>query len=153
MWAANVQYENSCPMKCFSLVHNRLESVYPLCLSHGHQLCSWCLLGTAVSLQLWGIFNTILPCAFKEAVMSCNWGHIIIVWIPESDVRGKRKLANSQTKRAKVTVELAETQIDLKTFLSLFPLSFLKKVRCPGLLPLAYLIMSCNLLSLSNCRH
>ena len=53
--------------------------------------------------------------------MSCNRGHVIIVWILESDVRGKRKLANSQTKRAKVRGRLAEAQIGLKTFLILFP--------------------------------
>lgn len=59
--------------------------------------------------------------------MSCNRGHVIIVWILESDVRGKRKLANSQTKRAKVRGRLAETQIGLKTFLTLFTL-FLKSI-------------------------
>lgn len=51
-------------------------------------------------------------------------GRVITVWILESDVRGKRKLANSQTKRAKVRGRLAETQIGLKMFLILFPFSF-----------------------------
>ena len=62
------------------------------------------------------LFNTTLPCAFEEAVMSCNWGRIIIVWIPESDVRGRGKLAHSQNQWEQRLGELAEAQVDLKTF-------------------------------------
>lgn len=108
----------------FRLPFAVLEFVYPFCVSRGHRLCSWCSLESAARLQLWGSFNTVLPCAFEEAVMSCNRGHVIIAWILESDVRGKRKLANSQTKSAKVRGSLAEAQYGLKTFLLLFHFFF-----------------------------
>lgn len=55
----------------------------------------------------------------QKPVMSCNTGCVISVWIVESDVRGKRKLVKFQTKRAKVKVSLAATQIAIKTFLFL----------------------------------
>lgn len=78
-------------------------------------------------------------------------GHVIIVWILESDVRGKRKLANSQTKGAEVRGRLAETQNGLKTF-PILSLSLKAQLLRPNgftsdrmLLPLAYLIMSCDL--------
>lgn len=86
----------------FRLPFTILEFVYPFCVSRGRRRCSWCSLESAARPQLWGSFNTLLPCALEEAVMSCNRGHVIIAWILESDVRGKRKLANSQTKSAKV---------------------------------------------------
>lgn len=44
-FAAGKKNYESCPRKCFSLVHNCVEFVYPFCLSHAaHQLCSWCSL-------------------------------------------------------------------------------------------------------------
>lgn len=46
----SILLENSCPRNYISPPHNSLEFVYPLRLSHGHQLCSWCALETAVSL-------------------------------------------------------------------------------------------------------
>lgn len=57
-------------------------------------------------------------------------GYVIALWVLESDVRGKRKLANSQTKRAKVRGRLAETQTGLMTFpyFFFFPCSFLKSI-------------------------
>ena len=77
-----------------------------------------CAAGLAVAVCRWlrGLFNTALPCEFEEAVMSCNWGRIIIVWIPQSDVRGRRKLAHSQNQWEQRLGALAEAHNGLKTF-------------------------------------
>lgn len=105
--------------------------MYPLCVSHGHQLCSWCSLESAARLHLRGSFNTVLPCAFEEAVMSCNRAHVIIVWILESDVRGKRKLAPSQTWGAKVRRQVGRGPERLKDFPSSVSLFLFLKASLP----------------------
>lgn len=111
----------------YASIHLAQDNVFP-CVIAVWILCICCVSPSDTSCAadaLWcRIFNTISPCAFKEAVMSCNLGHVIIVWILRSDVTGKGKLANSQTKRAKVRGRLAETQTGLRTFLIIFPFDF-----------------------------
>lgn len=109
---------------CSITVRTCLWPSWSLCIHFVSPMDTSCAAGAHWKVQRGCSFNTTLPCAFEEAVMSCNRGHVIIAWILESDVRGKRKRANSQTKRAKVRGRLAEAQNGLKTFLLLFHFFF-----------------------------
>lgn len=111
-----------------------MSALDPLSLSHGHQLrnCRRLLGKLQRARRREVFFNTTLPRVFKEPLMSCKRGRVIIVWIPESDVRGKGKLANSQTRRAEVRRHLAGDPLCLKDFpYTLFLALSLKSIKAP----------------------
>lgn len=73
---------------------NFQTSLEPICCCFSCLYQSYSCCFARINLSPRG-FNTILPGEFSEPLKPCNRDHVIFVWISGSDVRGKRKLANS----------------------------------------------------------